>query len=159
MNDDNVIGLRKPAETVEDVLVCVLRRGAQELLALAVEEEAKIFLESYAELLGEKGQRQVVGNGYLPERNIQTGIGSIPVRVSRIRDRSGSGIQYTSRLVPRYLRKTKNIEELLPVLYLKGLSTGDFEEALTSLVGPETTGFSSTTISRLKQGWNGEYEA
>ena len=98
-------------------------------------------------------------NGYLPERSIQTGIGSIPVKVPRVRDRSGSGIQYTSRLVPRYLRKTKNIEELLPVLYLKGISTGDFEGALTSLVGPEAVGFSSTTISRLKQGWQGEYEA
>ena len=159
MNDDNVVELRKPAETVEDALVCVLRRGAQELLARAVEEEAKIFLESYAELVGEKGQRQVVRNGYLPERSIQTGIGSIPVKVPRVRDRSGSGIQYTSRLVPRYLRKTKNIEELLPVLYLKGISTGDFEGALTSLVGPEAVGFSSTTISRLKQGWQGEYEA
>lgn len=159
MNDDNVVELRKPAETVEDALICVLRRGAQELLARAVEEEAKIFLESYAELVGEKGQRQVVRNGYLPERSIQTGIGSIPVKVPRVRDRSGSGIQYTSRLVPRYLRKTKNIEELLPVLYLKGISTGDFEGALTSLVGPEAVGFSSTTISRLKQGWQGEYEA
>ncbi|MBA3814154.1 MAG: IS256 family transposase [Alphaproteobacteria bacterium] len=159
MNDDNVIELRKPPESAEDALVCVLRRGAQELLARAVEEEAKVFLDSYAELLGEKGLRQVVRNGYLPTRNIQTGIGSISVKVPRLRDRSGSGIQYASNLVPRYLRKTKNLEELLPVLYLKGISTGDFEGALTSIVGPGAVGFSSTTIARLKQVWLGDYEA
>lgn len=159
MNDSNVIELRKPPESAEDTLVCILRRGAQELLARAIEEEAKIFLESYAERLSEQGQRQVVRNGHLPERKIQTGIGPISVKVPRLRDRSGTGIKYTSNLVPRYLRRTKNIEELLPVLYLKGISTGDFEEALTAIVGTEATGFSSTTISRLKQIWQDEYEA
>jgi putative transposase len=158
MNDSNVIELRKPAETTEDALVCVLRRGAQELLTRAIEEEVKIFLESYAGLLDEKGLRQVVRNGHLPERSIQTGIGPIAVKVPRLRDRSGTGIKYTSNLVPRYLRRTKNIEELLPVLYLKGISTGDFEEALTSIVGDNAAGFSSTTITRLKQGWTSEYE-
>lgn len=158
MNDDNVIELRKPAETTEDALVCVLRRGAQELLTRAIEEEVKTFLEAYAGLLDEKGLRQVVRNGRLPKRSIQTGIGPIEVKVPRLRDRSGSGIKYTSNLVPRYLRRTKNIEELLPVLYLKGISTGDFEETLTSIVGDNAAGFSSTTITRLKQGWTSEYE-
>ena len=159
MNDDNVVDLRKPAETTEDALICVLRRGAQDLLARAIEEEAKIFLESYAELIGEQGLRQVVRNGYLPERTIQTGIGSISVKVPRIRDRGDSGIRYSSGLIPPYLRRTKNLEELLPVLYLKGISTGDFEDALTSIVGPDAIGFSSTTISRLKQTWVSEYES
>lgn len=158
MNDSNVIELRKPPELAEDALISILRRGAQELLARAVEEEAKIFLESYAERLSETGQRQIVRNGHLPERNIQTGMGLIPVKVPRLRDRSRSGIKYTSNLVPRYLRRTKNIEELLPVLYLKGISTGDFEEALTAIVGVEAAGFSSTTISRLKGIWQDEYE-
>ncbi len=158
MNSNNVIELRKPAETTDDALVCVLRRGAQELLTRAIEEEVKIFLESYAGLLDEKGFRQVVRNGHLPERSIQTGIGPIAVKVPRLRDRSGTGIKYTSSLVPRYLRRTKNIEELLPILYLKGISTGDFEEALTSIVGDNAAGFSSTTITRLKQGWTSEYE-
>lgn len=158
MNSNNVVELRKPAETTEDALVCVLRQGAQELLARAIEEEIKIFLESYASLIGEKGHRQVVRNGHLPERSIQTGIGPIAVKIPRLRDRSGSGIKYTSNLVPRYLRRTKNIEELLPVLYLKGISTGDFEEALTSIVGTNAAGFSSTTITRLKQSWTSEYE-
>jgi putative transposase len=136
MNDSNVIELRKPAETTAaDALTSILRKGAQELLSRAIEEEVKIFLESYAGLLDEKGLRQIVRNGYLPERNIQTGIGAIAVKVPRLRDRSGSDIKYTSNLVPRYLRRTKNIEELLPLLYLKGLSTGDFGEALASLVG------------------------
>lgn len=159
MNSNNVIELRKPPETAEDALVSVLRRGAQELLTRAIEEEVKIFLESYTGVVDEKGLRQVVRNGYLPERSIQTGIGSITVKVPRLRDRSGSGIKYTSNLVPRYLRRTKNIEELLPVLYLKGISTGDFEEALTSIVGANAVGFSSTTITRLKQVWASEYEA
>jgi putative transposase len=159
MNSNNVVELRKPAETTEDALVCVLRRGAQELLARAIEEEIKILLESYTGLVDEKGLRQVVRNGHLPERSIQTGIGSIAVKIPRLRDRSGSGIKYTSNLVPRYLRRTKNIEELLPVLYLKGISTGDFEEALTSIVGINAAGFSSTTITRLKQSWTSEYEA
>lgn len=159
MNSNNVIELRKPPETAEDALVSVLRRGAQELLTRAIEEEVKIFLGSYTGLVDEKGLRQVVRNGHLPERSIQTGIGPISVKIPRLRDRSGTGIKYTSNLVPRYLRRTKNIEELLPVLYLKGLSTGDFEEALTSIVGPDAVGMSSTTIGRLKQGWTSEYEA
>lgn len=159
MNDDNVIELRTPPETAEDALVCVLRQGAQELLARAIEEEVKIFLESYEGLVGEKGLRQIVRNGHLPERNIQTGIGPISVKVPRLRDRSRSGIKYTSGLVPRYLRRTKNLEEFLPLLYLKGLSTGDFEETLTTLVGPDAVGFSSTTIARLKQSWTSEYQA
>lgn len=159
MKNDNVIELRKPEKTTEDALVCVLRRGAQELLTRAIEEEVKIFLESYRGLVDEKGLRQVVRNGHLPIRSLQTGIGPISVKVPRLRDRSGSGIKYTSNLVPKYLRRTKNIEELLPVLYLKGLSTGDFEEALTSIVGIDAVGMSSTTISRLKQSWSHEYEA
>jgi len=158
MTNNNVLELRKLPETAEDALICVLRRGAQELLTRAIEEEAKIFLESYERLIGENGLKQIVRNGYLPERSIQTGIGPISVKVPRVRDRSASGIRYTSGLIPPYLRRTKNLEELLPVLYLKGISTGDFEEALTSLVGREAIGFSSTTISRLKQTWAGEYE-
>lgn len=159
MKNDNVVELRKLPESTGDALVCVLRRGAQELLTRAIEEEVKIFLESYTGFVDERGLRQVVRNGHLPERNLQTGIGPISIKVPRLRDRSGSGIKYTSSLVPRYLRRTKNIEELLPVLYLKGLSTGDFEEALTSIVGVNTVGMSSTTISRLKQVWASEYEA
>lgn len=159
MSSNNVIELRKPLETTEDALVCVLRRGAQELLSRAIEEEVKVFLESYAGLINEQGLCQIVRNGHLPERNIQTGIGPISVKIPRLRDRSGSGIKYASGLVPRYLRRTKNIEELLPLLYLKGLSTGDFEETLTTLVGADAVGLSSTTIARLKQGWRSEYEA
>ena len=100
MTNNNVLELRKLPETAEDALICVLRRGAQELLTRAIEEEAKIFLESYEKLIGENGLKQVVRNGYLPERSIQTGIGPISVKVPRVRDRSTSGIRYTSGLIP-----------------------------------------------------------
>ena len=99
-----------------------------------------------------------VRNGYLPERAIQTGIGSIQVKVPRIRDRGGQGIKFTSGLVPPYLRRSKNIEELLPVLYLKGISSGDFSDALTAIVGPAAAGMSSSTICRLKEDWSIEYD-
>jgi putative transposase len=100
----------------------------------------------------------VVRNGTLPKRSLQTGLGPIEVEVPRIKDRGKSGINFQSALVPPYLRRTKNIEELLPVLYLKGISTGDFGEALTCLVGEKAVGMSHSTICRLKQTWEKDFE-
>ncbi len=159
MDKDNVINLKKPAESVEDALVSVLRQGAQHLLTRAIEEEVSLFLARYTDVEAPNLPPTIVRNGYLPERNIQTGIGSISVKIPRTRDRSRSGIKFSSRLVPPYLRRTKNIEELLPILYLKGISTGGFEDALTAIVGPDAAGMSATTISRLKQVWTSDYEA
>jgi len=118
-----------------------------------------LFLKHYEVLRESRGAPTIVRNGYLPKRNLQTGVGSIEIKVPRTRDRSCSGIKFSSQIVPPYLRRTKNIEELLPVLYLKGISTGDFEEALTAIVGPNATGMSASTISRLKQVWGDEYDA
>lgn len=146
-------------ETTTDPLTALIRQGARELLQMAVEAEVSDFLTQYSTETDDKGRRRVVRNGYLPERSIQTGIGNIPVRVPRVRDRkSDEPVQFHSKLVPPYLRRAKSLEELLPWLYLKGISTGDFKEALQALLGPDAPGLSSTTISRLKQRWKSEYD-
>ena len=159
MNKSNLVELKKPAE-VEDSLTEVLRPGARKMLAQAIEAEVEVFLAEYADLSLADGDRRVVRNGYLPEREIQTGIGSVAVRMPRIRDKSKadepSRIRFNSRILPPYLRRTKSLEELIPWLYLKGISTGDFSEALGALLGPDAPGLSASTIGRLKEVWKAE---
>jgi transposase-like protein len=142
---------------VDDALTEVLRRGAKELLQQAVEVEVAEAIAQFAELKDEQGRRRVVRNGYLPERSIQTGIGEVAVRAPRVRDRAGE-LKFTSRLLPPYLRRTRSLEELLPWLYLKGLSSSDFSGALTALLGPAAPGLSAAKICRLKEIWRLEYE-
>jgi transposase-like protein len=158
-----VLPLEKPSEYVDDPLTEVLRTGARQLLAQAVESEVAAFLGAHAALRDERGRQMVVRNGYLPEREIQTGIGGVPVRAPRVRDRrevpKDEKISFTSKILPRYLRRTKSLEELIPWLYLKGVSTGDFSEALKALLGTEAPGLSASTVARLKEGWKGDYEA
>ena len=158
MINSKVITLKKPGEFVEDPLTELLRTGARQLIANAVEAELQNLLEQYADLRNEKGHMQVVRNGYLPEREILTGLGPVKVKVPKVRDKSRQGIKFNSALLPPYLRKTKAIEEVLPWLYLKGISTGDFQEALQALLGSEAKGLSSSTISRLKVIWEQEHE-
>jgi transposase-like protein len=152
-----------PAGTVRDVLTEVLRAGAQKLLAEAVEAEVASYIARHADLRDEDGQRVVVRNGHKDEREIQTGIGPVKVRQPRVNDRrtddSGQRIRFTSEILPPYLRRTRSIEELIPWLYLKGISTGEFSEALTALLGPEAPGLSASTVVRLKEVWQQEYEA
>jgi putative transposase len=157
MSKDNVLDFKKPERFLDDPVTEVLRTGARKLLRQALEAEIESFLSQYRDLKDHQACQRVVRNGYLPERDIQTGIGQISVKVPRARDRepdheSGS-IRFSSSLLPPYLRKTKSMEELIPWLYLKGISTGDFTEALTALVGPDATGLSASTISRLKDIW------
>jgi transposase-like protein len=151
-----------PNPVPEDVLTEVLREGAQKLLAEAIAAEVAEFLARYQALRTAEGQQRVVRNGRLPEREIQTGLGSIPVCVPRVRDRGGKGAgeqsRFTSRILPPYLRRSKTIEELLPWLYLKGVSTGDFSEALAALLGSDARGVSASTISRLKESWQVDLE-
>jgi transposase-like protein len=142
---------------VEDALTEVLRRGAKELLQQAVEVEVAEAIAQFAELKDEQGRRRVVRNGYLPERSIQTGIGEVAVRAPRVRDRAGE-LKFSSRLLPPYLRRTRSLDELLPWLYLKGLSSSDFSGALTALLGPAAPGLSAAKICRLKEIWRLEYE-
>jgi transposase-like protein len=162
MKKDTVISLKKPEVLVEDPLTEVLRRGAKQLLVQALEAEIAGFLKLHENVRDENGKRQVTRNGYMPERTVQTGIGDIEVRAPRAADRrknGGAKIRFTSSILPPYLRRSKNIEEMLPWLYLKGISTGDFGEALAALLGKNAPGLSSSTISRLKEVWQEELKA
>ncbi len=145
-----------PEEAPRDVLTEILRTGCREILEDALKLEIAEFKEQYRDLRTSDGRQRIVGNGYHRERTVQTGVGEIPARVPRARDRQGE-ITFTSKLLPPYLRRTKSIEDLLPWLYLKGISTGDFSEALASLLGEDARGLSASTISRLKGVWSGEY--
>lgn len=159
MKEDSLIKYRNPgiALPVADALTEVLRRGAGTLLQEAVEAEVAEVIDRYRALQDERGRQRVVRNGHKPERTIQTGIGDVAVKAPRVRDRHGE-IKFSSSILPPYLRRTKSIEELLPWLYLKGLSTGDFSTALTALLGPDAAGLSAATISRLKEVWKAEHQ-
>jgi putative transposase len=144
-----------------DVLTEVLRAGAVDLLATAVQVEAAAWIKDHAHVVDADGRRQVVRNGFLPERQIVTGIGPVQVKQPRVHDRrpEGEREKFTSAILPSYLRKTKSVEELIPWLYLKGVSTGDFSQALAALIGVDAPGFSASTVTRLKETWEGEYTA
>jgi transposase-like protein len=150
-----------PVPQEKDVLSEVLRQGAQKLLAQAIEAEVAAWIEGHAHLRDEAGHRQVVRNGAMPARTITTGVGPVEVKQPRVHDRrpAEEREKFTSAILPPYLRKTKSIEELIPWLYLKGVSTGDFSEALAALLGPDAPGLSATTVTRLKAVWETEYQA
>src|SRR5215469_2771887 len=157
VSDSNVIKLAQPG-VFTDSLTEVLRSGARALLTQAVEAEVAEFLAKYADLRTATGHQRVVRHGHLPEREIMTGIGPVAVRQPRVRDREaaeGERIRYSPSILPRYARRSKSLEVLIPILYLKGISTGDFEEALASLVGKDAPGLSASTIGRLKEVWTG----
>ena len=130
------------------------------MLSTAIEAEVAEWIDAHRHRIDEEGRRQVVRNGYLPRRTITTGIGPVEVCQPRVHDRrtKGEAEPFSSKILPPYLRKTKSIEELLPWLYLKGISTGDFNEALQALVGPECPGLSASTVTRLLEGWQAEYQ-
>jgi len=148
-----------PQETGEDVLTTVLREGARQMLATAIEAESQVYVAARAGLVDAAGHRLVVRNGHLPGRTLQTPVGDVPVKQPRLRDRRPDETRETFRsaIVPPYLRKTKALEELLPWLYLKGVSTGGFHEALAALLGPDAPGLSASTITRLKTIWEQEF--
>jgi transposase-like protein len=161
MNKDNVVAIKKPERFVDDPISDILRQGARDLLAHALEAEIEIFLNQYKDLRDEAGLQRIVRNGYLPERQIQTGIGPVPVEVPRTRDRSlqeAERVSFRSAILPPYLRKTRSMEQLIPWLYLKCVSTGDFSDALAALVGKDAPGLSAPTISRLKTVWQQEFQ-
>jgi transposase-like protein len=149
-----------PSGFSADPLTDILRSGARRLIEQAVEAELSAFLVTHADDRTEDGMARLVRHGHLPEREVMTGIGPVPVKVPRVRDR-GTGddrIRFRSSILPPWLRKAKSIEDLLPWLYLKGISTGDFQEALAALLGSNAAGLSATTISRLKADWWVDYE-
>jgi transposase-like protein len=147
----------------QDVLTEILRDDAQRLLATAVEAEVAGYIDQHADHVDEKGHRLVVRNGHHRERTIQTGLGSVAVKAPRVEDRrvdeQGRRFHFTSSILPPYLRRTKSLEELIPWLYLKGISTGDFSEALAALLGKDAPGLSASTVVRLKEVWQQEFAA
>ena len=159
MTDTNVLHLSQPG-TFADPLTEVLCNGARALLAQAVEAEVATFLSQHADELSNDGRRRLVRHGHLPEREIMTGIGPVAVRCPRVRDRVGEGaerIRFSSAILPPYARRSKSLEVLIPILYLKGISSGDFEEALVALLGKDAGGLSASTITRLKEAWSEEH--
>ena len=149
-----------PRQSARDILTDVLRDGAQQMLATAIEAEVDDYLAGRASTVDAAGRRYVVRNGHLPPRAIQTPLGDVQVQQPRVRDRRPTDERETFRsaILPPYLRKTPSWEALYPWLYLKGISTGDFGEALQALLGPEARGLSATTITRLKAVWEQEYQ-
>ncbi|MGD8570260.1 MAG: IS256 family transposase [Gammaproteobacteria bacterium] len=157
MSKHNVVEL-KDRDTGLDPLTELLRSGAQKLIQQAVELEVQALLAQYAERRTDDGKAAVVRNGYLPEREIQTGIGPVSVKVPKVRSKDGEPVTFRSALVPPYVRKTASLEAALPWLYLKGISSGEMDAALKVLVGPQAQGLSASTVSRLKQDWGQEYD-
>jgi putative transposase len=159
VTETNVFELSQPG-SFADPLTEVLRNGARALLAQAVEAEVAALLSYHADKLTDDGRQRLVRHGHLPERQIMTGIGPVAVRCPRVRDRVGEGaerIRFSSAILPPYARRSKSLEVLIPVLYLKGISTGDFEEALIALLGKDAGGLSVSTVSRLKEAWAEEH--
>ena len=161
MTNDNVTKLVQPG-AFEDPLTEILRNGARALLAQAVEAEVAAFLDKHGDLKTEDGLQRIVRHGHLPEREVMTGIGPVGVRQPRVRDRGAPAeaterIRFTSTILPPYARRSKSLDVLLPILYLKGISTGDFAEALVALLGKDAPGLSASTISRLKEAWTDDH--
>jgi transposase-like protein len=157
-NTKQVVSL--PAATSQDVLTNILRDGAQRMLTQAIDAEIAEWIETHRDVRNEAGHRQVVRNGRLPKRTILSGVGPLEVEQPRVLDRrpKDEADFFSSKILPPYLRKTKRLEELIPWLYLKGVSTGDFSEALAALVGPSAAGLSASTIVRLKSVWEEEFQ-
>jgi putative transposase len=142
----------------KSVLEELLRQGAREMLLKAIEAEVAEYIDQHSHLRDEAGHRLVVRNGHLPEREILTGIGPLPIRQPRVNDKRPEQ-KFTSNILPPFMRRVPSIDALIPCLYLKGISTGDFSEALEAILGPQATGLSATNIVRLKEGWKQDYEA
>ncbi len=160
MTESTVVFLPS-AEGVEDPLTEVLRAGARQLVRHAVEAEVAALLAAYADHRTETGRRRLVRHGHGPEREILTGIGAVRVRPPKVRDRGGGEedrIRFSSTILPRFARRTRSLDAALPTLYLLGVSSGDFGEALSELVGPGASGLSPGVIGRLKSAWEAEHE-
>ena len=163
MKDDTRPRGSDPVANPRDVLTEILRARARELLAAALDTEVAEYVEAFRELRDAQGLRLVVRNGYKPEREVQTGLGAIPVKPPRVNDRrvdeDGERLRFESKILPRYMRRTRSLDELIPWLYLKGISTGDMSEALEAIVGKDAPGLSASTVVRLKEAWQEEFKA
>ena len=156
MKKDTVVELRRPAQG-QDLLSTMLRDGAQQLVAQAVQAEFEEFLARFAGDRAEDGRAAVVRNGFQPEREILTGLGPVGVRIPKARSRAEAPAVFHSRLVPPYVRRAKSVDAVLPWLYLHGVSTGNMQEALAALLGSAAAGLSASVVARLKGVWMDEY--
>lgn len=160
MSDSTVVSLRQPDE-IDDPLTTVLRSGARRLLAQAIEAEADAFLAAMKGVQLPDGRDRLVRHGHGPERLVQTGIGAVAVQRVRLRDRGTGGdgerIRFTSAILPRWSRRTRSLDALLPILYLRGVSMGDFQEALGALLGKDAPNLSPSVIARLRGEWEADY--
>ena len=160
--DSTVIALRQP-NTIDDPLTEVAREGARRMLAQVLIAEADAFVAMWKDIKLPDGRDRVVRHGHGPQRAIQTGIGAVEVRRAKVRDRGEVGaeekIRFTSSILPKWARRTKSLDALLPILYLRGVSTGDFQEALAALLGKDAPNLSPAAITRLTADWNGDYDA
>ena len=161
--DTTIIPFRQ-SDSIDDPLTELAREGARRMLAEALKAEADAFVASFAADLLPDGRQRVVRHGYGPDRSIQTGIGAIEVRRPKVRDRStdfpeAEKVRFSSNILPKWARRSKSLDALLPVLYLRGISTGDFQEALSALLGPDAPNLSPGVISRLTAGWQENYDA
>jgi putative transposase len=156
-NDEPAARENQAEESKKSLLEEIIREGARKLLQTAVEQEVTTYIEMFKELKDEGGRRLVVRHGFLPERSLLTGIGPVTVKQPRIRDKR-EGESFTSAILPRYLRRVPSLDNLIPTLYLKGISTGDFTRALEAILGENAKGLSASTIVRLKKQWEQEYK-
>lgn len=157
--DKNTVVELGGRDAIADPLTEMLRAGAQQLIKKAVELELQELLEQHGERRTDDGRAGVVRSGYLPERELQTGVGPVTIRIPKVRAITGEPVTFRSALVPPYVRKTRSLEAALPWLYLKGVSSGEMEQALKVLLGPQAQGLSASTVSRLKQVWAQEYRS
>jgi transposase-like protein len=157
-NNEPVAQKNQEKEEPQSMLEQILREGARKLLQTAIENEVTEYIAMFSDTKDENGSRMIVRNGYLPERSILTGIGPLPVKQPRIRDKRENKEAFTSAILPRYLRRIPSLDNLIPTLYLKGISTGDFTGALAAILGENAKGLSANTIVRLKKQWEEEYK-
>jgi putative transposase len=163
MKDDTGRSVSDPGSCPRDVLTEILRAHARELLVAVLDAEVVEYVEAFREVRDAKGLRLVVRNGYKPEREVQTGLGAVPVKPPRVKDRrvdeDGEHLRFESKILPRYMRRTRSLDDLIPWLYLKGISTGDMSDALVSILGKDAPGLSASTVVRLKEGWQEEFNS
>jgi len=162
-NDTSILPFRQ-SDSITDPLTKLAREGARRMLAEALKAEADAFVASFADERLEDGRQRIVRHGFGPERQIQTGIGALDVQRPKVRDRKAaadpaSKVRFTSNILPKWARRSVSLDALLPVLYLKGISTGDFQEALSALMGPDAPNLSPSVLVRLTAGWQAEYDS
>ena len=159
-SNSTVVPLRQP-DTIDDPLTAVLRSGARRLLAQAIEAEADAFLATMKGIQLPDGRDRLVRHGHGPERQVQTGIGPVAVQRVRLRDRgtdpAAERIRFTSAILPRWARRTRSLDALLPILYLRGVSMGDFQDALAALLGKDAPNLSPSVVARLRDEWEADF--